>query len=114
MSDFLTFFAGTEPWIARSAAAKYGHPERDRDLLHALSPMSRIDALQVPLLAVHGEHDTNVPFGESEQMVKAARQRGIPAELLALPNEGHDFMRTRNRVLFRRTAASWLERHLAG
>ncbi|WSL80843.1 prolyl oligopeptidase family serine peptidase [Kitasatospora sp. NBC_01266] len=114
MSDFLTFFAGTEPWIARSAAAKYGHPERDRDLLHALSPMSRIDALRVPLLAVHGEHDTNVPPGESEQMVRAARQRRIPAELLILPNEGHEFMRTRSRVLFRRTAASWIERHLAG
>ncbi|MCC9311719.1 alpha/beta fold hydrolase [Kitasatospora sp. RB6PN24] len=113
MSDFLTFFAGTEPWIARSAAAKYGHPERDRDLLHALSPMSRIDALRVPLLAVHGEHDTNVPLGESEQMVLAARQRGIPAELLVLPNEGHEFRNTRNRVLFRRTAAAWIERHLA-
>ncbi|MFI9274429.1 S9 family peptidase [Kitasatospora sp. NPDC052896] len=114
MSDFLTFFAGTEPWIARSAAAKYGHPERDRDLLHELSPMSRIDALRVPLLAVHGEHDTNVPPGESEQMVRAARQRGIPAELLILPNEGHEFRRTRSRVLFRRSAASWIERHLAG
>ncbi|MGK4578711.1 S9 family peptidase [Kitasatospora sp. HPMI-4] len=114
MSDFLTFFAGTEPWIARSAAAKYGHPERDRDLLHALSPMSRIDALRVPLLAVHGEHDTNVPPGESEQMVRAARQRGIPAELLVLPNEGHEFRNTRNRVLFRRTAAAWIERHLVG
>ncbi|MGC0316485.1 dipeptidyl aminopeptidase/acylaminoacyl peptidase [Kitasatospora acidiphila] len=113
MSDFLTFFAGTEPWIARSAAVKYGHPERDRDLLHTLSPMSRIDELRVPLLAVHGEHDTNVPLGESEQMVRAARQRGFPAELLVLPNEGHEFRNTRSRVLFRRTAAAWIERHLA-
>ncbi|MFE9429080.1 S9 family peptidase [Kitasatospora sp. NPDC006697] len=113
MSDFLTFFAGTEPWIARSAAAKYGHPERDRELLRSLSPMSRIDALRVPVLAVHGEHDTNVPPGESEQLVQAARQRGIPAELLILPNEGHEFRRTRSRVLFRRTAATWIERHLA-
>lgn len=48
MSDLLTFFAGTEPWIAESAAHKYGHPERDRELLHALSPMSRIDALRAP------------------------------------------------------------------
>jgi dipeptidyl aminopeptidase/acylaminoacyl peptidase len=113
MSDFLTFFAGTEPWIARSAAAKYGHPERDRELLRALSPMSRIEELRVPVLAVHGEHDTNVPLGESEQLVRAARQRGIPAELLVLPNEGHEFRRTRSRVLFRRTAADWIERHLA-
>ncbi|MFI5685282.1 S9 family peptidase [Streptomyces sp. NPDC051636] len=112
MSDFLTFFAGTEPWIAESAAHKYGHPERDRELLRALSPMSRIDALRVPLLAVHGEHDTNVPPGESQQFVRAARERGIPAALLTLRDEGHDFLRADNRRLFRRTAADWMERHL--
>ncbi|MDH6553610.1 dipeptidyl aminopeptidase/acylaminoacyl peptidase [Streptomyces sp. SAI-117] len=112
MSDLLTFFAGTEPWIAESAAHKYGHPERDRDLLRSLSPMSRIDALRAPLLAVHGEHDTNVPPGESEQFVRAARERGVPAELLVLRDEGHWFLRADNRRLFRRTAADWMERQL--
>ncbi|WP_081241374.1 S9 family peptidase [Streptomyces viridosporus] len=112
MSDFATFFAGTEPWIAQSAAHKYGHPDRDRDLLRALSPMSRIEALRAPVLAVHGEHDTNVPPGESEQFVRAVRERGVEAELLLLRHEGHDFRRADNRRLFRRTAADWMERHL--
>ncbi|MFI9063690.1 S9 family peptidase [Streptomyces sp. NPDC053429] len=114
MSDLATFFAGTEPWIAQSAAAKYGHPERDRDLLRALSPMSRIDQLRAPVLAVHGEHDTNVPPTESEQFVRAARERGVPAELLTLRNEGHEFLRADNRRLYRRAAADWLEQHLGG
>ncbi|MFF3500519.1 S9 family peptidase [Streptomyces sp. NPDC003247] len=114
MSDFATFFEGTEPWIAQSAAHKYGHPERDRELLHSLSPMSRVDALRVPVLAVHGEHDTNVPPRESEQFVRAARERGRTAELLTLLNEGHDFQRADNRRLFRRAAADWLQRHLTG
>ncbi|MGW7453955.1 S9 family peptidase [Streptomyces sp. NPDC054787] len=112
MSDFATFFAGTEPWIAQSAAAKYGHPEHDRDLLRALSPMSRIDRLRAPVLAVHGEHDTNVPPTESEQFVRAARDHGVEAELLTLRNEGHEFLRADNRRLYRRAAADWLEQHL--
>ncbi|MFJ8200858.1 S9 family peptidase [Streptomyces sp. NPDC096152] len=112
ISDFATFFAGTEPWIAESAAHKYGHPDRDRDLLRALSPMSRVDALRVPVLAVHGEHDTNVPPGESEQFVRAAWERGLEAEILVLREEGHDFRRADNRRLFRRTAADWMERHI--
>ncbi|MFC8899840.1 S9 family peptidase [Streptomyces cinereoruber] len=112
MSDLSTFFAGTEPWIAESAAHKYGHPVRDRELLRSLSPMSRVDALRVPLLAVHGEHDTNVPPGESEQMVRAARERGLPAEMLTLRDEGHEFRRADNRRLFRRAAADWMQRHL--
>ncbi|MBL1082378.1 S9 family peptidase [Streptomyces actinomycinicus] len=114
MSDFATFFEGTEPWIAQSAAHKYGHPEHDRELLHALSPMSRIDALRAPVLAVHGEHDTNVPPGESEQFVRAARERGLSAEVLTLREEGHEFLRADNRRLFRRAAADWLQRHLSG
>uniref|UniRef100_A0AAU2K1N1 Prolyl oligopeptidase family serine peptidase n=1 Tax=Streptomyces sp. NBC_00049 TaxID=2903617 RepID=A0AAU2K1N1_9ACTN len=112
MSDFATFFAGTEPWIAQSAAAKYGHPQHDRELLRALSPMSRIDQLRAPLLAVHGEHDTNVPPTESEQFVRAARDRGVPARQLTLRDEGHEFLRADNRRLYRRAAADWLERYL--
>ncbi|MEV6732809.1 prolyl oligopeptidase family serine peptidase [Streptomyces sp. NPDC051364] len=112
MSDFATFFAGTEPWIAQSAAAKYGHPEHDRELLRTLSPMSRVDQLRAPVLAVHGEHDTNVPPTESEQFVRAARDRGVTAQQLTLRNEGHEFLRADNRRLYRRAAADWLEWHL--
>lgn len=113
MSDFATFYAGTEPWIAESAAHKYGHPEHDRELLRSLSPMTRVDALRVPVLTIHGEHDTNVPLGESEQFVRAARERGLEAELLMLRDEGHDFLRADSRRLFRRTAADWIQRHIA-
>ncbi|WP_419248486.1 S9 family peptidase [Streptomyces virginiae] len=113
MSDFATFFAGTEPWIAQSASAKYGHPQHDRELLRSLSPMSRIDQLRAPVLAVHGEHDTNVPPTESEQFVRAARDRGVPARQLTLRNEGHEFLRADNRRLYRRAAADWLEQHLS-
>ena len=112
ISDFTTFFAGTEPWIAESAAAKYGHPERDRDLLRQLSPMTDVDALRAPLLAVHGAQDSNVPIGESEQIVAAARARGVTASLLALPDEGHDFVHEANRALMRGTVVAWFERHL--
>ncbi|THA75813.1 prolyl oligopeptidase family serine peptidase [Streptomyces sp. A0592] len=112
MSDFATFFAGTEPWIAQSATAKYGHPDHDWELLRALSPMSRIDQLRAPVLTIHGEHDTNVPPTESEQFVRAARGRGVPARQLMLRDEGHEFLRADNRRLYRRAAADWLERYL--
>ena len=80
--------------------------------LIAGDPMSRIDALRAPILAVHGEHDTNVPPGESQQFIRAARERGVEAELLTLRDEGHDFLRAENRRLFRRAAADWLQSHL--
>jgi dipeptidyl aminopeptidase/acylaminoacyl peptidase len=112
MSDLGTFLAGTEPWIAESAAVKYGHPVHDRDLLRRLSPLHAVGALRVPLLAIHGAQDTNVPLGESEQFVRAARERGVEAELLVVPDEGHEFAHRTNRTLLYSSAGDWLARHL--
>jgi dipeptidyl aminopeptidase/acylaminoacyl peptidase len=36
----------------------------------------------------------------------------VTAELLTLPDEGHEFLRADNRRLFRRAAADWLQRRL--
>ncbi|HYN95864.1 MAG TPA: prolyl oligopeptidase family serine peptidase, partial [Pilimelia sp.] len=54
MSDFGSFYQETEPWIAAAAVSKYGDPVHDRELLHDLSPLHRLDRLAAPLLLVHG------------------------------------------------------------
>ena len=78
MSDLHSFYADTEPWIAAAAYSKYGHPEDDFILLRALSPLHHAENIDVPLLVVHGELDTNVPIGEARQIV-AALTRPRPA-----------------------------------
>ncbi|MGW5263775.1 prolyl oligopeptidase family serine peptidase [Microbispora sp. NPDC004025] len=112
MADFATFYERTEPWIAAAAVSEYGHPEADRDLLHALSPLHAFDRLAAPLLVVHGARDTNVPVYEAEQVVGAARARGVPCELLLFEDEGHEIRRRVNRVTFVRRVTEWLGRHL--
>lgn len=93
MSDLTTFYAETEPWIGAAAVTKYGHPERDRALLDAISPLASADAIDVPLLVVHGELDTNVPVGESRRVVQALESLDRPVEYLELPGEGHEYRR---------------------
>ncbi|MEU8199190.1 S9 family peptidase [Microbispora amethystogenes] len=114
MADFATFYERTEPWIAAAAVSEYGHPEADRDLLHALSPLHAFDRLATPLLVVHGARDTNVPMYEAEQVVRAARARGVPCEVLLFEDEGHQIRRRANRVTFVRRVTDWLDRHLTG
>jgi dipeptidyl aminopeptidase/acylaminoacyl peptidase len=108
MVDFHTFYAHTEPWIAAAAHAKYGHPERDAELLRSLSPIHRFDALRAPLLVVHGETDSNVPLEEAEQVVTAARARGVPVEYLLFREEGHELLRVLNKQAFVETTVRWL------
>ncbi|MGV9213852.1 S9 family peptidase [Micromonospora sp. RB23] len=113
ISDFRTFYAGTEPWIAAAAVSKYGDPVRDAELLRDLSPMTRIDQLDVPVLLIHGANDTNVPAGESAQVARALAARDVPHGHLVLAGEGHDFLARDNAEAARTATTSWLTRHLA-
>ena len=97
MSDLTMFYTETEPWIGAAAVTKYGHPERDRALLEAISPLRQADAIDVPLLVVHGELDTNVPVGEARRIVAALQRLGRPVEYLELPGEGHEYRRAASR-----------------
>lgn len=113
ISDFHTFFAGTEPWIAAAAVSKYGHPVRDADLLRDLSPMTHLDRLDVPVLLIHGANDTNVPAGESAQVAQALAARDAPYAHLVLTGEGHDFLARDNAEAARSATTAWLTRHLS-
>jgi dipeptidyl aminopeptidase/acylaminoacyl peptidase len=108
MSDLQSFYEHTEPWIAVAAYTKYGHPDADRELLRDLSPIHRISELRAPLLVVHGEHDTNVPVSESEQVVESARAHGQKAELILFPDEGHEIVKRDNQRVLTEALRDWV------
>jgi dipeptidyl aminopeptidase/acylaminoacyl peptidase len=112
ISDFATFYARTEPWIATAAVTKYGDPEADAALLRELSPIHSADRIAAPLLVVHGTYDTNVPIIEAEQIVEALRERGASPGFLLFDDEGHEVHSTANRVLFVREVVRWVTGHL--
>lgn len=112
MSDLLTFYRDTEPWIARAATTKYGDPERDARLLEHLSPLAQAEAIRSPLLVVHGSRDTNVPLGESRQIVAALRGLGRDVEYLQLDGEGHEYHRAASRERLLLGIAAFLNRTL--
>ena len=92
MSNFATFYAHTEPWIAAAAVSQVRRPAADAELLRDLSPMTQIDRLTTPLLLIHGGERSNVPVIESEQVVEALAARGVPHGYLVFAGEGHDFL----------------------
>ncbi|MGY1593890.1 S9 family peptidase [Geodermatophilus sp. SYSU D00708] len=114
MSDLVSFYRDSEPWIAAAAVSKYGHPERDRALLEDISPLASAHRIDAPLLVIHGEHDTNVPIGEAHQVVATLRALDRPVEYLELKAEGHVFRRADSRKLIVRTTLDFLVGSLDG
>ncbi len=112
MSDLLTFYRDTEPWIARAAVTKYGDPGKDAGMLASLSPLRHVVDLEAPLLVVHGELDSNVPLNESRQLVSALRTLDRPVEYLELPGEGHEYRRASSRIRLLEVETAFLDRVL--
>ncbi len=113
MSDLLTFYRDTEPWIAAAAVTKYGDPARDAAMLADLSPLHRASAIAVPLLVVHGELDTNVPKGEALQIVARLRELGRPVSYLELAGEGHEYRHVESRLTLLHALTTFLSQTLA-
>jgi dipeptidyl aminopeptidase/acylaminoacyl peptidase len=108
MSDLLTFFRDTEPWIARAAVTKYGDPARDASLLARLSPLRSLATIAVPLLVIHGTKDTNVPVTEARRLVTRLRLHDIAVDYLELPEEGHELRRAASRLTVLRSIVAFL------
>jgi dipeptidyl aminopeptidase/acylaminoacyl peptidase len=86
----------------------------DPDFLWSRSPLSKVDAIRIPILVAQGENDPRVKRVESEQIVAAMEERGIDHEYVMYENEGHGFVKPENRLDFYHRADRFLAKHLGG
>src|SRR5690606_8737084 len=85
-----------------------------RAFLLSRSPITYVDRIQRPLLIGHGANDPRVKQAESDQIVAAMRERGIPVTYVLYPDEGHGFARPANRLSFYAVQEAFLHQHLGG
>ena len=80
--------------------------------LAGISPANRAQQITKPLLVVQGLNDPRVPASESEQMVKAIRDRGGKVWFLMAKDEGHGFQKKRNVDFLFLSTATFLRENL--
>ena len=100
--------------LASQFHRRVGHPETDVDLLWERSPLSRVADIRIPLLIAQGANDPRVKMSESDQIVEALRERGIPHTYLVYEDEGHGFKKPENAMAFQAEAERFLAEHLDG
>lgn len=117
VSNLFTFMKAFPPYWKPYLDMVYemvGHPEKDKELLTAASPVFHTDKIKVPLLIVQGANDPRVNKSESDQMVAALKARGIEVPYIVKDNEGHGFSNEENRFEFYRAMEEFLGKHLGG
>ena len=83
-------------------------------LLKARSPLHRAGHITKPMLIGHGANDVRCKVAESDQIVAAMTEKGIPVIYVVYPDEGHGFARPENDIAFKAIIEAFLARHLGG
>jgi dipeptidyl aminopeptidase/acylaminoacyl peptidase len=104
VSNLANFLRNVPPYWHNILASSWHHyvgdpavPEDEADML-ARSPITRLDALRCPLLVIQGARDTRVVQAESDNIVRALRERGADVEYLLKEDEGHGFVNAENSI----------------
>lgn len=116
-SNLKTLLENFPPYWAPIAALlhqRVGDPGTEQEFLWSRSPLSRVDAIQIPVLVAQGANDPRVLRAESEQIVAAMRERRIEHEYLLFPDEGHGLAKPENRLRFVAAAEAFLAKYLGG
>ena len=106
------YWAGFAEYMYRS----YGDPrtEEGRKLLAERSPINKVENIKKPMLIFHGANDVRCKVVESDSIVAAMQERGIPVSYVVYPDEGHGFQKSENRLSYIALTEAFFARHLGG
>jgi dipeptidyl aminopeptidase/acylaminoacyl peptidase len=118
-SNLITLMESIPPyWEAarKLFAVRMGDPStpEGKKLLMEESPLHSADKIKTPLLVAQGANDPRVNRRESEQIVIAVRDHGLPVEYILAPDEGHGFARPVNNLALFMEAEKFLAAQLGG
>ncbi len=88
------------------------YPWSDRELYVDQSPLYRADKINTPLLLVHGDADTNVPFNESVQLFTALKLLGKEVAFVAVTDQNHHILDYQKRLEWQETIWAWFAKWL--
>ena len=115
VSNMFTFMKTIPPYWEPMLEMMYemvGDVEKDSIMLKEVSPVFHVDKIKAPLFIAQGANDPRVNVDESDQMVKAMKERGVEVEYLVKDDEGHGFRNEENRFDFYRSMEKFLSLYL--
>lgn len=112
MSNLVSFLNNTAPYRRILRISEYGDPEKDKDSLMRLSPVTYVDQVKSPLMIIQGANDPRVPVGEALQIQETLAKKKIDSQLIVFADEGHGSAKKDNQVLEIGHTIEFMKKHL--
>jgi acetyl esterase/lipase len=77
--------------LMNNSLTAFGAANDEAELFRTASPVSYVTKGAPPVLILHGNADTTVDYAQSEELVRAAKARGVEHEFVLLDGIGHTF-----------------------
>ncbi len=96
VADLTALAADTHKFESRYLDGLVGPYPEAAEVYRERSPISHVDRLTRPLIVLQGSEDAVVPPNQSEMIVDALRDRGVPVAYVLFEGEQHGFRRAEN------------------
>jgi len=86
----------------------------DSTRLYRISPLFHAENVTNPLIVLQGANDPRVLQVESDEIVAAVKQNGVPVEYVIFDDEGHGFVKKENEIVGYGKILEFLDQYLKG
>ncbi len=117
VTNWLRTLKSIPPWWTSFKDALYtemGDPVADSVMLYNKSPLFHADKITKPFIVLQGSNDPRVLQVESDEIVEAARDNGVPVEYVIFDDEGHGFLKKENNIAASKAVLEFLDTYLKG
>ena len=115
VTNWLRTLKSIPPWWEPFKDALYqemGDPVQDSVRLHGISPLFHADKIVKPVMVLQGAQDPRVLQVESDEIVAAVKENGIPVEDVLFEDEGHGFVKKENQIEAYSKILNFLDKYL--
>lgn len=116
VSDRVLFFTASDSArseeVRKDMEKRIGNPNIELARMLENSPLYRVQALDVPVMLVHGTEDVRVDYEHTRRLVRMLNLAGRPPVLITLEGEGHSIKKIENVQTVWSGIAGFLRQHL--
>ena len=112
VANQFTLIADTHKFEQRYSDSLLGPLPEAAEIYRQRSPIYYADQIQDPIIVFQGEDDKVVPQAQSDAIVAALKQNGVPHEYHLYPGEGHGFRKPETVEHFFKTVENFLKEYV--